>query len=473
MKTDVIDKINYIESKYPVGSITYHGIRIWPFLRKAMFNEYYYEKKTSPTVSRKNIVGNVIKYIKLLRMTSLRLFFIKNATLLFTTDYAGTIRIVNNTQVDRFTAPIIFHEKKYIPIVDKNYKAEISAYSKYIPVNFFNIFINIFFKKKIDKNQFENRETLAEIIADLQISYDIDANVIKIYSCIAFFKKLFVFLKPSKLFIVCYYDIKKMAASYVAKEFGIPVIELQHGMISNSHWAYTGLVNIRDNPYPNYLFCFGSSFKKHVSPCIYKPKNIFVTGNYYFDILKREKEKNRKIFQNKYSKYNTKVIITIAAQNDSELDNGMLEFIGSISNISPDIFFIFVPRVPSKKIKASLNTNIIIETELNIYQCMQNSHITSTVYSTCTIESLVFGTPVILFNINNMAKLIYSGILSETNSVFYANTPEEYCSYITQALSISRIKTASYGESFFTSNSIEKTKQALDLINKTEYSAKK
>jgi predicted glycosyltransferase len=263
--------------------------------------------------------------------------------------------------------------------------------------------------------------------------------------------------------LACRTGTEREAASYAAKEMKIPVIELQHGVISNGHLAYITYVNIEPNPYPDYLFCFGEEFKKFVSPFICEVKNIFVTGNYYIDYIKRNKNKNKELFNKKYSHINSQVIITVASQ--SMFVDAELEFLEKILEFRKNIYFIYVLREITPKLTCYLHKNISIETELDIYQCMQNSHITSTVYSTCAVESLVFGTPVILMNIQNWARFTYSEFFSPSDAVFYANTPEEYISYITFAINKDRKQIASDATRYYAENPKKCTEQAFEKLS--------
>jgi len=66
MKTDVIEKIKYIETHYPVEIIEYNGIKLWPFLRNNIFTLYYYsgEAPEANEAQKKNKLWRLFTALK-------------------------------------------------------------------------------------------------------------------------------------------------------------------------------------------------------------------------------------------------------------------------------------------------------------------------------------------------------------------------------------------------------------------------
>jgi hypothetical protein len=464
MKNDLRIKIKHVELEYPVETIEYSGIKIWPFIRSELFKSYFSsgDFQVSTNDSQTSVFSKIKRIFLTLRTTSLSTLFKKKSAVLFTDDGSG-LRYLNGKLTDIFAISVLTHEKDLIPIVRKERTPSITAFLHYINNEFFSILTNFYLliKRNITK-KIINKQILTKIISDLQIEFDLDKYLSRVLSFLAVFRLYFNIIKPKKVFLVCYCGIEKMAASYIAKTMNIPVIELQHGVISNEHYSYITKINITPNPYPNYLLCFGEGFKKFVSHFICKQENIFVTGNHYIDFLRKTKDRN--LFSKKYSNNNSQLLVTVAGQ--SEFDNLILEFIGEILKFRQDIYFIYVPRDLIPELIRFSHANISIETELSIYQCMQNSHITSTVYSSCAVESLALGTPVILINIQKAAKVFYSDFFLPSDAVFYADTPEEYVSHITAALNRNREQIALDALYYYADNSRERTAKALETINK-------
>jgi hypothetical protein len=466
MKNDLKARIDEIESKYPVGTIEYEGIKIWPFIRSAIFLAYLFSEEsiTKKDKTWDSIYLSTRRIFRVLTTMPLSTLVKKNASVLFTDDAESELRYIDGKLVDIFAVPVMDYVKDIIPVVSKTRASSITAFPQYINSDFFSIWAKLYSCiKKIDKKKIINRQILVEIVSNLEIQFDIDKYILSTFSFIAIFRLYFKKMNPKDIFLICYYGIDKMAASYVAKEMKIPVIELQHGLIYNAHPPYVTKVNIAPNPYPDYLFCFGEEFKKFVSPFIYNSKNIFIVGNYYIDYIKKNKYRNNIVFLKKYNNLSSQIIVTVAGL--TELDSEILEFVEKISGFRHDLFFIYIPRIMTSGFVHYSHKNIFIETELDVYQCMQNSHITSTVSSTCAIESLTFGTPVILMNIQNLAKAFYSDFFSPSDAVFYANTPEEYVSYIPDVINKDRKQIASSATYYYAENPQECTQKVFKKLS--------
>jgi hypothetical protein len=476
VKSDWIDRLKQAEQVYQVETIECNGIKIWPFIRWAIFDTYFRSEDLilKESKSKNNDFLKIKRGLRAIRTTSLNILLKKNASILFTDDSPSALRCMDGELVDIIAVPVFasIRKKDLVPIVTKvRTMTAVTVFSQYVNTEFFSILVKLYsYIKSKDVKSVVNRQILDQIVSDLQIEFDIDRYLLTVCSFVSVFRIYFGLIKPKKIFLNCYYGMDRMAASYVGKEMDIPVIELQHGVITSRHLAYFTSVNIEPNPYPSYLFCFGERFKKFVSPFICDAKNVFVTGNYYIDYIKRNEAKNRALFIKKYSNISSKKIVTVAGQDI--FDNYVLEFIEKISEFHCDIYFIYIPRIMSPELVHYSHKDISIETELDVYQCMQNSHITSTVYSTCAIESLAFGTPVILINIQNLAKSIYADFFSPSDAVFYADTPEEYVSCITAAVNRDREQIASDAVYYYAENLQKCTKEAFEKITKYSKNSK-
>jgi hypothetical protein len=463
MKNDLKTRIKKIESEYPVATIEYKGMKIWPFIRSAIFISYFLESTVKNNKSWNYQLSKIGRILRAIKTTSLNILIKKRSSVLFTDDGSSGLRYIDGKLVDIFAIPVINYEKDLIPIVLNTRSVSITAFARYINSDFFLMWAKLYSCiKKNNKEKIINKWVLDKIVSDLNIRFDVDKSIFLIFSFLAIFRLYFKLIKPQKIFLICYYGIAKMAASYVAKEMKIPIIELQHGVIYDGHPPYFTEVNIEPNPYPDYLFVFGETYKKFVSPFICNPSNIFIIGNYYTDYIKRNKTKNKNLFFTKYNNISSQIIITVAGI--TELDDKMLEFIEGILESRYDVCFIYIPRIITSKLIHYSHTNIFIETELDVYQCMQNSYITSTVNSTCAIESLVFGTPVILINIQNLARSVYADFFLSSDAVFYADTPEEYASCITLAINRDRKQIALDSICYYAENPQECTQKAFERL---------
>ena len=133
-----------------------------------------------------------------------------------------------------------------------------------------------------------------------------------------------------------------MPAISVAKDMGIVTIELQHGIIRPNHVAYNTSVYIEQNPYPEYLFCYGERHKEYISPFIYSNEKIVLVGSNYIDMILERKLVNEQLFKQKYGKYNDKIIVTFAASVEN--DNATYPLMRELAQTHSEICLIYVPR---------------------------------------------------------------------------------------------------------------------------------
>lgn len=461
MKTDVIEKIKYIETHYPVETIEYDGIKLWPFLRPNMFTIYYYsDQDSNPAVMKK--CSPIRRVWEAITTTSLKVMFKKNAAFIFTDDVG--VKKYNGIYVDRIMQGFFDIEPETIPCVIKLMPKTIVAENKYINSDFIILIIKlmgVFYKtKKVD---IKNISVLDDIIAYLKIEFDYSKYLDLFKILLDFYSWYFNKIKPSKIYVNCYYDFWRLPAFFIAKRMQIPVIEMQHGLINTSHIAYAGFKNITPNPYPDYLFVFGDKFKSAISEYVYPHGNIFSVGSYYINLMLKSKERNVELFNKKYSNLSDKIIITVVSQHD--IDEKILDFVKNVAGIDDRLFFIFIPRFVKDYHLHFKNNNVMMELEFDVYQCMQNSHITTAVVSTCAVESLAFATPVVLLNIDGLAAFNYSHFFSGIRSVLYATSPEEYIEQVYKAVNFDKDSVVEEGRLFFTDNYSERLKNAIAEIS--------
>ena len=458
------DKILDIETRYPVEDIEYNGIKIWPFIRMYLFF-FLFNKNVANKQKKNTFLFKLFCIIRSIRILPLKDLLKKGSIILFTYSSGGQLRLIDGTFIDAYFNDIINLEERILPIVYEDKPAYQSVFSKYININFIYVIIYIIFLiVKIKKNKIKKLDVLININNELNLNLNIYKKIAEIYTSIIVYKTLFKFLKPSRIYQICYYNINSMAASYAAKELNILVIEIQHGLIHLGHGAYIAKKNIYPNPYPKYFFCFGEIYKEIVSSSVYEKKNIIPIGSFYIDLMKKRKKENFEAFNKKYGKYENKILVTFAGQVG--IENEMLVMMKSIVSLCTNLICIYIPRYITDEVKNISSPNIIVENKLDVYQCIQNTQITSTVFSTVAVESLVFGTPVILLNINNLAKNCFSELLSSVKSVYYADTPEEYVNNISKAISMDREQVAIEGACFYADNHREQVRKAINEISK-------
>ena len=460
MKTDVIEKIKHIETTYPVENIEYAGIKLWPFFRNSIFTLYYYSDQdvTTPVVNKHSKIKRGFKALKL---TSLSAMFKKDAAIIFTDDVG--MKKHNGMYIDRIMQVFFDLETRSLPIIIKLFPDNVISVAKYVHSDFIAAIIMAFsFFFPIKQRKLVGVSVLQNIIDDLSIEFAYRKNIKLIIAALKFYNIYFAVIRPSKIYIDCYYDILRMPAYYIAKKRHIPTIEMQHGVINDQHIAYTSFKSFDSNPYPDYLLVFGDRFKLDVSENIYRKDSVFAVGSYYIDLMRQEADTNKRLFDKKYGSLKARLIITVASQSD--MDKEILTFVEQVAKLDSRLFFIFIPRFVKDYHRSYKNDNITIETELDVYQCMQNSYVTSAVLSTCAIESLAFGTPVVLMDIDGVARFMYGSFFEGIQSVLYASRPDEFIEKVNKAVHFDRNVVQEEGNLFFVDNHKKRLKQALSDI---------
>ena len=323
--------------------------------------------------------------------------FSKNKVLLFTD--TAEVRYVDGTAIDKIACELIKNEKDIVPVVRYVRDKKKNCFNKSIDVSIFEV-LPLFTHFRFYAAALHGMDILDGLKSDYNLHLDFVPSIKGIVRAIVFWTNYLRKIKPERIYVNCYYDSLKMAMTYAAKTMGIKVIEFQHGVLSHQHFAYNAFAKIVPNPYPDYLLSFGDNFKNMVSQAIYEPESIKVVGSYYLDLVKSRLEINKKLFKEKYG-MEKRTIITVASQ--VTIDKRLMEFYMRFAKSHKDFFVIFVPRFSEPHHSVSLPENFVIETELDIYQCMQNASIVSTGYSTCCLEALALGKPVLCVDIDNLS----------------------------------------------------------------------
>ena len=123
-----------------------------------------------------------------------------------------------------------------------------------------------------------------------------------------------------------------------------------------------------------------------------------------------------------------------------------------------------MPRIVEEYHKSNEKTDFYIEDKLDIYQLMQNADVTISVYSTCAVESLFLGTPVLLWDIEGLAKACYGEVFKGINSVCFIDKFDDGLFMIKKFSEINRKDVKKEGMAFFESNYRENMDNALDRI---------
>lgn len=465
MNIDDSEKIKFIETSLPVETIKYKDIYLWPYLRLILGSNYFSNGiKTNPIEKKKHIC--LKKKLVLLRNafgSALRtwcpLFVRKNGVILISGSDAT--RKHDGKYIDRFFFSIIDNFSIVIPVLNIQ-KHKKNCFKHYIDEQFIEYIIGWNRRKIIlSEKDIEGVNVFYKACDILGITIDFIHEIKTVISARMFYTAWFKKVSPSRIFIVCSYGVIRLAMISIAKDMGVPVIELQHGILEDGFYPYNICMNIPSVPYPDFFFIYGEYFRKKQN--IYRDNQIIVTGYPYLNLISRERLKNKDIFDEKYKgKIKNKFPITVASQ--IVIDKELIKICSELQKRNPQLCIIYKPRIYELYHKQYEQDGFFIETEFDIYLCIQNSSILLTVSSTCAIEALYLGVPVLSVDIDGMATEHLKPVLKESDAVKYASSLEEMEVAIKILANCDVKEAEEEGKIFYARDSERLMKEALDIV---------
>ncbi len=443
---EVLNKIKIIESKYIVEDVKFQGVRAWPYLR-IYLHDSMLDKPTRIKIKLSSIwtvIKGLLSYNPFVIFGHFRIWLF-NAT--------ERRKKIGKKYVQRVSGAVHKVEASTLTI-EKNglfndyYSKQFIDEDKIIGEVWLLILTHIieFFlpQKGII---IEHEEILSSIKRECAISFDYKAMLKHLYAqklAMKFF--LGICHTPEIVIMECPYV--SMGYVWAIKEKGIRIIELQHGVINESHNAY----NVKwysPEFYPDEICVYGSLERDFFNnrSNIYC-KIVHETGLYILEEI--ERKCNKDVFAEYRNKYDT--IVVVSGQTD--WDKEILSFIKNVASKQRKILFAYVPRHP-----ISIQNNeesIIINNNVNIYELLKWCDIHSTVSSTTCLECTYYSKPTIFINIHNESKIYYSQVLNEKNGAYYASDPDDFLSAME---SLRKHKFVS--PNFFSQNHMEKLKSIL------------
>jgi hypothetical protein len=433
-----VESIFNFEQKY---KDILENIEDWVYLRIAVGNELKnsYNKQI---ISNKNYkIKRILKKFKRFKniFYGFKNWFKKYDHIFFSD--SSERRFIDNSYKDKISDDIIDRLDNCLLIELPNPNHYKNVYTKYIVsqslldflIFIFSSFLKLFIS--IENKQLEN------IFKKEKISINYKKITLKIKTETGFYKLLFLIYKPKAIFINCAYC--RFGVVKAAKDLGIKVIELQHGVINKAHYGYVSDIKLNKNYIPDILLSFGLYEITIKNLLIEK---VVPIGSYYLNYLKNnfktDKTLNSIIKRYKYS-------VGISLQDQDWEYNGMLSFIKNLSSKNLDVLYILIPR--HRKDKLPLSKNIILCDRLDCYNIIMHCNVHMSLYSSCALEAPSLGVPNILININNFAKLYYNEMLDKYHTKIVSSA-EEVLKYLPKITSLEKEKIILKNEKIFVSN---------------------
>lgn len=264
-----------------------------------------------------------------------------------------------------------------------------------------------------------------------------------------YYQKLISKIKPKAAIIVCSYGKEDFIE--ICKLNKIPVIELQHGVMTRYHVGYSYEKNsAKKSSFPDYLFTFGKYWEEAVSYPISKEKIV----NVGFPELEIRKQ------QYQFVKKKKQILFISQKTIGLKLSKFAVE-LSQVRNFDYRIIYKLHPfEVFSWKEDypwlMQSNIEVVDHQGVNLYQLFAESEVLVGVYSTAIYEGLSFHMRTFLVDltgIDYLEHLIQAGIVTKVSK------PEELVSVLSD-------KSAEQldAELFFKTNSINNIKEELNKI---------
>ena len=301
------------------------------------------------------------------------------------------------------------------------------------------------------------RNIQEQIISRFKVSINLEEKVKKDLlfrrSVLPVYRALLKKVSPKLVFVVCSYG--KETFIEACKSMGIPVVELQHGVISPYHlgYAFPGPKRTK-RTFPDYFFAFGDFWKNGIEYPIGKDRVFSVGYPYLENEAKRYrgiKKKNQMVFisQGTVGRKMSRFAVELSKQDDFPLE--------IIYKLHPGEYARWRKEYPWL-IQAGVR--VVDDDSIPLYQLFAESKIQVGVNSTAIFEGLNFGLKTILLDlpgIEYMQYLIKERVAQVVSSP--GDLAEEICNG-----TIPKIQT----ERFFKLDSLNNIKQAIDELLNTE-----
>jgi len=342
----MINILHEIEKIHPVNKILLYDEEIWSLFRAKYYLTYKERFSENPEINtiRKKSFFQKMMLLKNILYGWLN-WFHRYDYIFISTSREAIKKIIKGKYYDRLIDPIINELK-----INKCLYIE-RPYEKHYPINtihmknivsYYPILLVSYILEKIFIRNLNLKGK--EILDSIKKEYDIDVDddkILKFYLAqYNVFKFIFKHMRPKAVFIVCYYT--NFGAIRAAKEMGIKVIEVQHGIIGKEHPAYNMDVEISKRLFPDYILTFGKQdVDNFIGSFFINPENVFPIGSYYIDLLKETFVQDEMLHE-KMMEYRSSIGVTL----QFTIENQTIEFIREAATLDPSLLFILIPRLP-------------------------------------------------------------------------------------------------------------------------------
>ena len=249
---------------------------------------------------------------------------------------------------------------------------------------------------------------------------------------------IFKVFEPKNIILMDAYSNYAIAVIYYAKEFGIPVMEMQHGLINDYHIGYKirvptgfkGKLIIADK-----VILYGDKYKEIMlsGENIHKKENLIVAGspltNKYINKYFQKKAYMRKRMRERITINKDSFVVMITSGYSNNYD--LLEFIKEIIKIPDDFYLVIKPHPLEynvgnsiyKTIESHPRVRVIKKEESDLFENLAATDVHASINSSVFLECLPLQIPNIIIKISTYFEIF---LLLKKDEVINVSTPEEF-----------------------------------------------
>ena len=418
MNNKPLNSLTEIEKKGGIArDITHKGISVWPIIKNYLpllaekGNELVKKEDTSTIkILLKGLLRDAFWFVQLLRSN---IWVFTNSERRYG---------LNEVYFDRVASGLLRFFNSYVlfenPIPKgQSSKQRLRRGEYWVGMSWLFLFQK--FIMKINRPpKIENLNLIEDVLGEHKSKI---LGIIKRYHAeYILFRFLFNFRKPKAVFVVCYYT--KYGLIKACKKTGIPVFELQHGLITNRHRAYGFESDYAQSFKPDYFLSYGRRFNQIVAKGHFVEKSqTLVYGYSFLHEVSQKAEPSKELMALK-KKYKTVVCITGQLINTDKM---LLAIVAEVAKGHPETCFIYKPRNQGNGIQCNTLPNLIKWETANTYMLLKFCDVHLTVYSTCALESLALGTPTISVDIDGLYTKHLKKLIGSNTYNYEATSPND------------------------------------------------
>ena len=454
----VSEKVKIIESNIAVENIVVkkfgETFEIYPWLKVRLFhknlmgNDVLISKSKSVLISQ--IKSLTYGFFNVFRKYDAWIFTNSSERTLIEGKYQDKLfdYIGNENGIKTLVIELrLFHQYKRSQVAS-NY-----VISKSIFVLFEEIYSKFFLKNTIIENE--------DLILEIEKALDCKVNTQEIikknlaqYRLMKFW--LSILPNPKNVFLTVHYSNFGYIQAF--KERGIKVCEMQHGLIGEGHYAYLYEKALNPIQFPDEICVFGENESNFFKVKTLIPiKKVTPVGSFVLDHFYSKSIQNEQI---------NKICVSL---QDGDYGEKLLQFLLQANELleNKPLFIIQLRRTSEAfyREKFEFPDNFQFSTQ-TIYECISQTDLHLTIFSTTAIEALSIGKQNVLVNIEGNSLEFFGGQLLENEYTFFVNNIEEFCETINKIKFASKDLIANSNAANIKSDYKANIKSLIERINK-------